>query len=106
MAVTLVNRVREQTASAVTVAEFTTAPTFGRLVELVRRHRSAAGGPVPGIVPLREGGAGRPLFLAADATGTTAGYRTLAGHAGWGSGVAVAPLLARALNTSASATGS
>ncbi|TMM38896.1 MAG: acyltransferase domain-containing protein [Actinobacteria bacterium] len=80
MAVTLVNRVREQTASAVTVAEFTTAPTFGRLVELVRRHRSAAGGPVPGIVPLREGGAGRPLFLAADATGTTAGYRTLAGH--------------------------
>jgi phthiocerol/phenolphthiocerol synthesis type-I polyketide synthase E len=75
MAVQLIGQVRAHAGCDLSVAEFTGAPTFGTLVRLVER---TAGAPAaPGVVTLRAG-VGRPLFLAADALGVTAGCRALA----------------------------
>jgi phthiocerol/phenolphthiocerol synthesis type-I polyketide synthase E len=93
MAVNLMNKVRQITGRTIPVTEFSADATFGRLVRLVEADLPAGGRTVetesaethrpglrsPGIVTLRHGGAFRPLFLAADALGTTAGYRVLAG---------------------------
>jgi len=78
MAVQLISRVRDSTGSGIAVAEFTAAPTFGRLVELVGHRTSAADPGIPGVVRLRAAESGRPLFLAADAMGSAASYRVLA----------------------------
>ena len=55
------------------VTEFVPDPTFGSLVRLAER----AAAPVA-AVPLHPGGAGTPLFLAADAAGNGLSYRHLA----------------------------
>jgi phthiocerol/phenolphthiocerol synthesis type-I polyketide synthase E len=72
MVVNLLRRVQHRTGRAVSVVEFSESPTFGALVRLAGPDRST------GVVALHEDGLGRPLFLAADAMGTTLGYRTLA----------------------------
>jgi phthiocerol/phenolphthiocerol synthesis type-I polyketide synthase E len=70
---------RQQSGLAVSLAEFAREPTFGHLVELAERNRpkAAATRPPVNAVRLREG-AGRPLFLAADAVGTALSYQALA----------------------------
>jgi phthiocerol/phenolphthiocerol synthesis type-I polyketide synthase E len=73
-AVHLVNQAARHAGATLSVAEFTATPTFGHLVSMVGDPRPE----VPGVARLAAG-AGRPVFLAADATGTTLGYRTLAG---------------------------
>ncbi|MFC1431348.1 type I polyketide synthase [Streptacidiphilus sp. N1-3] len=84
MAVQFISRVRAETGSAVAVAEFTVAPTFGRLVGLVEPiglvgpQAKTAARDIPGVVRLRQGDSGRPLFLAADARGSASSYRVLA----------------------------
>jgi phthiocerol/phenolphthiocerol synthesis type-I polyketide synthase E len=79
IALTMMSRLRDQAGIAVSLAEFSREPTFGRLVELAERDRPkiAAVRPPVNAVRLREG-AGRPLFLAADAAGTALSYQALA----------------------------
>ncbi|MEU2062602.1 beta-ketoacyl synthase N-terminal-like domain-containing protein [Streptomyces sp. NPDC013455] len=75
----MMSRLRQQSGLVVSLAEFSRRPTFGHLVELAERDRPktpATRAPV-GAVRLREG-AGRPLFLAADAAGTALSYQALA----------------------------
>ncbi|MER5632665.1 type I polyketide synthase [Streptomyces nitrosporeus] len=90
LAVTLTARIRERTGCALSVTDFSRAPSFGDLVGEVERHLPApsatppagavsASRGVPGVAVLGDGGTGRPVFLAADATGTALPYRTLAG---------------------------
>ncbi|MEV4604245.1 beta-ketoacyl synthase N-terminal-like domain-containing protein [Amycolatopsis sp. NPDC049253] len=79
IALHLMSRLREQSGLVVSLAEFSPEPTFGRLVELAERDRPktpAMRSPV-NTVRLRDG-AGRPLFLAADAAGTALSYQALA----------------------------
>ncbi|SEP37626.1 type I polyketide synthase [Amycolatopsis saalfeldensis] len=79
MALSMMSRLRNQSGLAVSLAEFSREPTFGRLVELAERDRPAVAAqraPV-NAVRLREG-PGRPLFLAADAAGTALSYQPLA----------------------------
>jgi phthiocerol/phenolphthiocerol synthesis type-I polyketide synthase E len=77
----LLNKVRQATGRTVSVAEFSADATFGQLVRLVEPGQPAdahAAAEPAGVVTLRDGGPLRPLFLAADALGTTFGYRVLA----------------------------
>lgn len=74
-AVNLLNRIREHTGRTVSATAFLARPTFGALVELGSEPDGPAS--APGLVELRPG-TGRPLFLTADALGSTAGYRALA----------------------------
>ncbi|MFJ1914448.1 type I polyketide synthase [Streptomyces sp. NPDC088147] len=90
LAVHFMSRLKQRTGLHLPVAEFLERATFGRLVELAGRQapeppdhppdHPAAQAPhrTPGLVVLHAEGAGTPLFLAADALGTTAGYRSLA----------------------------
>jgi phthiocerol/phenolphthiocerol synthesis type-I polyketide synthase E len=77
----LVNRVNRRLGTHIAVAEFARAPTFDNLAGLVGTAGLAgtAGTGQPGVVALNGITSGTPLFLAADALGTTAGYRALAG---------------------------
>lgn len=79
MVVSLVGKVRERLGGDLAVAEFSRRPTFEALLELATRGRRAPVVAAPGLVPLRHGDGGRPVFLVADALGTTASYRVLAG---------------------------
>ncbi|MBY8849241.1 acyltransferase domain-containing protein, partial [Saccharothrix sp. MB29] len=72
MLVDLLARVRDRTGRTVPLAEFQADPTFGVLTRLV------GGEPPPGVVTFGAGRPGSPLFLVADATGTTEGCRALA----------------------------
>lgn len=81
LALHLINQVREQTGVNLTATDFLHDPTFGRLSELARpspKSTAAAPGDAAGLVPLRRGAGGRPVFFAADATGTAASYLVLA----------------------------
>jgi phthiocerol/phenolphthiocerol synthesis type-I polyketide synthase E len=84
MAVNLVNQIRERTGRTVSVTVFSENATFGRLLRLVEPDQPAAETLPAGVVRLREGGPDKAtaLFLAADALGTTFGYRALAGLLG------------------------
>lgn len=79
VALTMISQLRKQSGIVVSLAEFSREPTFGHLVELAERNRpkTAAARPPVNAVRLREG-AGRPLFLAADAVGTALSYQALA----------------------------
>lgn len=77
-AVTLIAKVREKTGADVAVTDFTRQPTFARLYTMVEQAPRLSAGQVPGAVPLRIAGLGRPLFLIADARGSTSSYRLLA----------------------------
>ncbi|MEU4114229.1 beta-ketoacyl synthase N-terminal-like domain-containing protein [Kitasatospora sp. NPDC028055] len=77
MLVSLMSEVRRHTGAAVPVADFTATPTFGALVKLVEQHATETAPTPPGLVTLRSG-VGRPLFLAADAMGSSGSYGTLA----------------------------
>jgi phthiocerol/phenolphthiocerol synthesis type-I polyketide synthase E len=78
-AVDLLSRIHEETRLAISVTEFSRDGTFGGLIRLTEQKRS--GGPLPAVrvVALNHGGPGRPLFLAADATGNVLSYQALAG---------------------------
>lgn len=82
LAVHFMSLIKERTGLHVPVAEFSRTPSFGRLVELAEQARgadvSAPGQGMPGLVVLRAGGTRTPLFLVADALGTTVGYQALA----------------------------
>jgi len=78
MAVHLIAEVRHHTGTQITVADFLRQPTFGRLMELAGPAREQAGRS-GGLVVLREGAGQRPVFFAADATGTASSYLVLAG---------------------------
>jgi phthiocerol/phenolphthiocerol synthesis type-I polyketide synthase E len=78
-AVDLLSQVREQTGLAVSVTEFSRAATFGELVRLAVQERSRDSHPAVKVVTLRADGAGRPLFLAADAADNALSYLPLAG---------------------------
>jgi phthiocerol/phenolphthiocerol synthesis type-I polyketide synthase E len=76
MMVNLLRQVQDRIGRAVSVVEFSERPTFGGLVRLAGPDQPTE---LPaGAVALHEEGQGRPLFLAADAMGTTLGYRALA----------------------------
>nr|BFE52213.1 hypothetical protein GCM10017745_56400 [Saccharothrix mutabilis subsp. capreolus] len=79
IALNMMSRLREEAGISLSLAEFSREPTFGRLVELAERDRPrTVAAPLPvRAVRLREG-AGRPLFLAADAAGTALSYQALA----------------------------
>ncbi|MGW2014021.1 type I polyketide synthase [Streptomyces sp. NPDC001927] len=82
LALALTTAVRERLGAEVSVTEFALKGTFAGLVELVeRRLPGSRTGPVtalpPGVATLREG-AGRPVFLIADALGNALPYRELA----------------------------
>ncbi|GAA2520654.1 type I polyketide synthase [Winogradskya humida] len=79
MVVSLIGKVRQRLGGDLAVADFDRQPTFGALLELAGRVRPDPMVTLPGLVPLRHG-RGRPVFLAADALGTTASYRALAGR--------------------------
>ena len=79
IALSMMTRLRDQAGIVVSLAEFSREPTFGRLVELAERDRPKTPAVRRSVnaVRLREG-AGRPLFLAADAAGTALSYQALA----------------------------
>ncbi|BFU46071.1 type I polyketide synthase [Krasilnikovia sp. MM14-A1004] len=79
MVVSLIGKVRERLGGDLSVAEFSRRPTFGALIELTAQGSGNQVITPPGLVPLRAGDGGRPVFLAADALGSTASYRVLAG---------------------------
>jgi phthiocerol/phenolphthiocerol synthesis type-I polyketide synthase E len=77
--VQLVSVVRARAGVPVSLSELALEPTFGRLHDLATRAQDAHH---TGLVPLSTAGSGVPLFLAADAFGTTMAYRELAGRLG------------------------
>lgn len=77
MAVQLMNRIYLRCGWRIPVADFQAASTFGELVSMVRTADPGATELPDGVVQLGRGGKGAPLFLAADAFGTTVGYRAL-----------------------------
>jgi len=79
MIVALVGRVRERLGGDLAVAEFSRRPTFGALVELTSQRPLRPPTSAAGLMTLRHGDESRPVFLVADAMGTTASYRVLAG---------------------------
>jgi phthiocerol/phenolphthiocerol synthesis type-I polyketide synthase E len=87
MAIHLIAEVRERTGIPIAVADFVRDPTFGRLAELAGPARNHPAGAADdkededhrgGLVFLREGAKGRPVFFAADAMGSASSYLTLA----------------------------
>ena len=78
MIVNLIRQVRERTGRDLSIAEFSANATFGALVRLVGADGTAQR--PGGVAVLREDGPEPPLFLVADAMGTTQGYRELAGQ--------------------------
>ncbi|WP_411106759.1 type I polyketide synthase [Streptomyces sp. cmx-4-9] len=84
MVLNLVTQLREKAGVPVSAAEFLREATFGHLLELAGRQQAADGGAEAaaptgpgGSVVLRDG-AGRPLFLVADAAESSLSYRALA----------------------------
>ncbi len=75
----LLRQLREETGVVVPAAEFMRQASFGRLLELVGEHGKAGPPPADGVVVLRAG-SGRPVFLVADAAGSSLSYLDLAGH--------------------------
>jgi phthiocerol/phenolphthiocerol synthesis type-I polyketide synthase E len=75
MAVNLMSRIRERTGISVSVAEFSTEATFGRLVRLAEDARPSDD---THVVTLRRGDTGRPIFLIADSAGGALSYQALA----------------------------
>jgi phthiocerol/phenolphthiocerol synthesis type-I polyketide synthase E len=72
------SRLSQELEVTVAVADFAPTPTFGNLLAIATAqngHRQEA-------VALNQARTGVPLFLAADALGTTAGYRELAARLG------------------------
>jgi phthiocerol/phenolphthiocerol synthesis type-I polyketide synthase E len=81
MAIHLIGRVREHAGTRIAVADFLRHPTFGAMVALAEPPRPGSGTTVngaDGLVVLREGARGRPVFFAADAMGTASSYLELA----------------------------
>lgn len=81
MAIHLIGQVREHTGAQIAVADFLRHSTFGRMVELAgppREGSAAPAGGTGGLVVLRQGAGGRPVFFAADAMGTASSYLVLA----------------------------
>ncbi len=83
MAIHLITQVRQRTGARIAVADFARSPTFGRLVELAGPAQEGSAWPgddaehASRVVCLREG-TGRPVFFAADATGSVSSYLMLA----------------------------
>ncbi|WP_084729578.1 type I polyketide synthase [Streptacidiphilus neutrinimicus] len=81
LCIALATAVRERVGAEISVTDFTLKGTFAGLVQLVADRLPGQDGHAtvtpPGVATLREG-AGRPVFLLADAVGTALPYQDLA----------------------------
>lgn len=78
MAVQLVSQLRERAGLAVSAAEFVAAPTFAQLLRFAERTAGQPAATHVTVVRLNDGGPSAPLFLVADAAGSSLSYRSLA----------------------------
>lgn len=80
LAVRMVAQVEERTGRRLPLAALFQQPTVEHLARLLRQPERCP--PEASLVPLHQGGAGRPLFLVHPAGGTVFCYQPLAGHLG------------------------